>query len=160
MKRVFVILFPIFLIQNIFSQCDCEKINRADGTVIQCKPLPIGGDNNLQLGLSLASNGKDNFITLTIRYISGQPLKISGDLSLRLLDNNLLTFNLVNTQSSFIGNSEVENGIFFINQTQFNKIKNAKLLTISINLSDNRVHTIEAIFNQDVLMNQSKCLKL
>lgn len=158
MKVASVILFHLFFIQYIFSQCDCEKIHRADGTVTQCTPLPIGGDENLQLGISLASNGKDNFITLTIRYISGIPFKITGDLSIRLIDNNLLTFNLVNTQSSYIGNSEVENGLFLINETQFIKIMNSKLLTISIKLSDNRVHTIETTVNQAILMNQSKCL--
>ena len=158
MKRVIAILFSVFLIQNIYSQCDCEKIYRDEGPVVQCKTLPLGGDNNLQIGLSLASNEKDNFITLIIRYISGQSFKINGNLSVRLIDNNLLTFNLINTQSSTIGNSEVENGIFLINESQFIKIKNAKLLTLSIELSDNRLHTIGAILNQDVLMIQSKCL--
>jgi len=158
MRIVFIILFHFFLFQNIISQCDCEKIIRADGTVTQCNPLPIGGDDNLQIGLSLASNGKDNFITLTIRNITGQTYKITGDLIIRLLDNNMLTFGMLNTLSSVIGNSNVENGIFSINETQFNRIKTAKLLTISIKLSDNRIHTIEATINQDVLMNQAKCL--
>jgi hypothetical protein len=159
MRIFFVILFHLFVIQSIFSQCDCEKIHRDDGTVTQCTPLPIGGDNNLQFGLSLFAKGEANFVTLTIRLISEQSLKIIGDLNLRLTDNNLLTFKLVNRLSSYVGNSEVESGIFTINETQFNKLKNASLLVVLVTLSDNRMHPIEATINQDVLMNQAKCLR-
>ena len=105
MKKVYAILLTIFLIQNIYSQCDCEKIHKDNGTVTQCTILPIGGDNNLQFGLSLAANEKDNYVTLTIRYISGRSLKINVDLSLRFIDNNLLTFKFLNRLSSYIGNN-------------------------------------------------------
>jgi hypothetical protein len=155
---IILIMLNLFFIHNLFSQCDCEKIYRSDATIMQCKTLPIGGDRNLQLGVSLLSNGKDRFIALTIRYVSGLALKITGDLNVRLLDNNMLTFPLVTNQSSYIGNSEVENGIFLINESQFYKIKNANLLTISITLSDKKMHTIEASINKDVLINQGRCL--
>lgn len=155
---VLLVLINLFFIHNLYSQCDCEKIQRADGTITQCKVLPVGGDRNLQMGLSLVSNGKDKFIALTIRYVSGLSLKINGELNLRLLDNNMITFPLVTSQSSYIGNSEVENGIFLINESQFYKIKNANLLTLSVKLSDNKMHTIEASINKDVLTRQAKCL--
>lgn len=158
MKKVLLVLFNLLLIHNLYSQCDCEKIQRSDGIITQCKVLPVGGDRNLQMGLSLVSNGKDKFIALTIRYISSLSLKISGDLNVRLLDNNMLNFPLVTNQSSYIGNSEVENGIFLINDSQFTKLKNSSLLTVSILLSDGRVHTIEINMNKDVLVNQSRCI--
>lgn len=160
MRIFFVILFHLFVIQSIFSQCDCEKIHKDNGTVTQCTPLPIGGDINLQFGLGLFANERDSFVTLTIRYISGKSLKINGDLSLRLTDNNLLTFKFINRVSSYIGNNEVESGVFYINETQFKKLKNANLLVVLITLSDDRMHTIEAIINQDVLVNQAKCLNI
>ena len=158
MKNLFLLLIILFDVQIILGQCDCQKINRPDGVVVQCNPLPIGGDQNLQVGLSLASNRTGKYITVTIRYISGPSLKINGDLSLRLSDNNLITFELVNTQSSYIGNSEVENAIFHINENQLNAIKYSNLLTLSIMLSDSRIHTIEATLNKKVLMNQVNCL--
>lgn len=158
MKNLLLSLIILFIFQITNCQCDCQKIRRTDGTVTQCNPLPIGGDRTLQIGLSLASNGKDQYITMTIRYISGQSFKIAGDLSIRLSDNSLLTFDLINTQSSYIGNNNVENGIFQINGTQINSIKSSNLVTLSVMLSDNRVHTIEATLNKGVLVNQYKCL--
>jgi len=158
MKKSIIVLIYLLSISNLYSQCDCEKIFRTDGTIIQCKTLPIGGDRNLQMGMSLLTNGKDRFIALTIRYISEPPLKIGGNLTVRLSDNSMITFTLVTSQSSYIGNSEVENGIYLINESQFFKIRNANLLTISILLSDNRLHTIEATLNKDVLTNQARCI--
>lgn len=141
------------------AQCDCEKITRPDGVVTTCKTLPVAADDKMQLGLSLAFNGKDYFLTSTIRFLSDSPLKIEGDLSIRLNDNNLLTFRLIKTQSSYIGNSIVEHGIFSANEFLLDKLQKSKILTITIILNDNRMHTLEASVNQDVLLNQVKCLK-
>ena len=148
----------MFIIQNVFPQCDCQKILRDNVYITQCNPLQVGGDNSLQMGMSLSSNGEDDYINLIIRYLDNQPYKIIGDLNIRCVDNNLLTFKLINSQSSYIGNSKIESGIFLLSVTQFKKIQNSKLLTISIRLSDGRIHTIDVSFNQDVLITQSKCL--
>jgi hypothetical protein len=113
----------------------------------------------MELGSSLVFNGKDYFIALTIRYTSGRAKKITGNLTLGLIDNNLLAFKLLNTSSSYIGNSEVEMGTFFINDIQLIKIQNSNLSTISIVLDDNRAHVIEASINQDVLVTQLRCLQ-
>jgi hypothetical protein len=158
MKKFAISIFLFFIFSHIYAQCDCEKIQRSDGIITMCKTLPVAGDNSLQVGLSLAYNGRDIFINSTIRFLSNEPLKITGDLSIRLVDNNLLTFKLVKTQGSYIGNSEVEIGIYNIDENQFTKIRNSKILTITIVLNHNKMHTLEATFNQDILINQAKCL--
>lgn len=159
MYRILLVLTLFLVFKNAFSQCDCEKIQRSDGIVITCKTLPLCGDNDLQIGIALATNGVDKFITATIRFLSEPQLKITGDLSLRLVDNNLLTFKLVKTQGSYIGNSKVEHGIFNIDDSQFLKIQKSNILTLSMLLSDNRMHTLEVSFNHDILINQAKCIK-
>jgi hypothetical protein len=154
-----IVTFICFIYTQVaFSQCDCEKIRREDGVVTQCNPRPIAGDDNLQIGIALASNGEKKFLTLTIRYLSGPALKISGDINVRSYNNNLSTYNLINAQSSYVGNSKVENGLFLINETQFNNLKYAKLMTISVKLSDDRIHTYEVTLNPNVLMEQARCL--
>ena len=95
MKKVLLLTWFTLIIFQVQAQCDCEKIQRSDGIITMCKTLPIAGDNTLQVGLSLANNGRDNFLNATIRFLSSNPLEINGDLSLRLIDNNLLTFKLV-----------------------------------------------------------------
>ena len=159
MKKMLLLIFFCFLYICIHAQCDCEKIQRSDGIIVICKTLPVAGDNSLQIGLCLSYNGVDSFVNATIRFLTNTHLKITGDLSLRLVDNNLLTFKLVKTQGSLIGNSKVEHGIFNIDKNQFSEIQKSKILTITVLLSDNRMHTLEAISNQDILVNQAKCLK-
>jgi hypothetical protein len=159
MKKIVISVFFSLVIIHIDAQCDCEKIQRSDEIITMCKTLPIAGDNSLQVGLSLAYNGRDIFVNSTIRFLSNDPLKIIGDLSLRLVDNNLLTFKLVKTQGSYIGNNEVEIGVFNIDEYLFTKIRNSKILTVTLVLSDNKMHTLEATVNQDILINQAKCLK-
>jgi hypothetical protein len=119
----------------------------------------LGRDNNIELGSSLVFDGKDYFINVALRFTSMQTKKIIGDLTLGLTDNNLLTFKLLNTSSSYIGNSEVEMGIYLINDIQLMKIQNSNLSTVSIVLDDNRAHVIEASINQNVLVTQLKCLQ-
>ena len=159
MKRILLLALFCFHFIWIHAQCDCEKIQRSDGIITTCKTLPVAGDNSLQLGLSLAYNGRDSFVNATIRFLTNSPLKIIGDLSFRLIDNNLISFKLVKTQGSLIGNSDVEIGIFNIDENQFSKIRKSKIQTITVLLSDNRMHTLEATLNQDILINQAKCLK-
>jgi hypothetical protein len=159
MKRIFLSLFLFFSITLLYGQCDCEKIHREDGIITTCQTLPVCGDDLFQVGLSLADNGQEIFLTMTIRFLTDRELKISNDLSLMLINNNLLTFKLVKTQGSLIGNNIVEHGIFLVNEDQFIKIQNSKIRTLTIILNDNIMHTLELAFNNDVLVKQSKCLK-
>ena len=78
--------------KSVTNYCDCQIIHRDDGTdVTQCISLPVAKDNSLELGLSIASNGLDRFISVTIRYF-GVASKITDDLSIRLKDNSMITF--------------------------------------------------------------------
>jgi len=159
MKKMILFFIMSSLFLKVYTQCDCEKIIRPDGVITTCKTLPVAGNEKMQLGLSLAFNGKDYFLTSTIRFLVESPLKIKGDLSIRLNDNNLLTFELVKTQGSYIGNSIVEHGIFSVNEDLLDKLQKSKILTITLNLDDNRMYTFEASMNQDVLQIQINCLK-
>ena len=140
------------------GQCNCEKINRDDGTTVtQCNALPVAYDNTTQVGLAAASNGEDKFITITVRFKSTAQ-DVAGDLSIRLADNNFMTFELVNSGLSFIGNSQVAQGVFLANETDIAKLKKSGIKTISFKLKDGLLRTYQATSNADVLKKQVACL--
>lgn len=151
---IFLTLMTIF----VHGQCNCEKINRDDGTKItQCNPLPVAYDNTTQVGLGAASNGQEKFLTVTVRFkLTAQ--NITDNLSIQLEDNNLMTFKLVNAQLAYIGNSQVAQGVFLVNNIEIDKLKKAMIKTISFKLKDGLLRTYQATSNVDVLKKQVLCL--
>lgn len=158
MKKLNIFISLIFISNFTFSQCNCETIKRDDGTnVVQCNSLPVASDKSTQIGLAIASNGEANFVTVTVRF-TGKAQNITGDLTLRLSDNNLLTLSLINNGLAYIGNSEVAQGVFMLNSSHKNKISNSSIKTISLKLSDGLIRTYEGERNTSILMQQVKCL--
>lgn len=154
-------LLTLTLILTAFitsAQCNCEKINRDDGTTVtQCDALPVAYDNTTQVGLAAASNGNDKFITIAVRFKSNAQ-DITGGLSIRLADNNLMTFELVNSGLSSIGNSQMAQGVFTANDTDIAKLKKSGIKTISFKLKDGLLRTYQATSNANVLKEQVVCL--
>jgi hypothetical protein len=143
--------------KTVSNYCDCQVIHRDDGTdITQCISLPVAKDNSLELGLSIASNGLDRFISVTIRYF-GEALKITDDLSIRLKDNSMITFKLVNEGLSYIGNNQVAQGVFSLDKLKIQKLESSELMTISIKLEDNLLHTLECTDNLSILKEQLLC---
>jgi hypothetical protein len=142
---------------TVANYCDCQIIHRDDGTdVTQCISLPVASDNSLEIGLAIASNGVDRFVTVTIRFFDAT-MQIRDDLSIRLKDNSLLTFQLVNNGLSYIGNNQVAQGVFNLDYQKTQKLKSSDLMTISIKLEDNLVHTLECSDNISILKEQLLC---
>jgi hypothetical protein len=175
MKKHFIIFITVFLVfscvqptsnNNSTQQtekdieidyCDCQNIHRDDGTEItQCISLPVANDSTLEFGLSIASNGQDIFITTTIRFFETAK-EINGNLSIRLKDNNLITFELVNKGLAYIGNNQVSQAVFALNAEKIKKLKSSDLLTVSLKL-DKMIHTLECKENVAILKEQLICL--
>ncbi|MFW6047046.1 MAG: hypothetical protein ACOCP4_04615 [Candidatus Woesearchaeota archaeon] len=140
------------------NYCDCQKIHRDDGAEItQCISLPVANDSGLELGMAVASNGLNCFITLTIRFLKVSAKEINGNLAIRLKDNNLITVELVNKELAKIGDSQVSQAIFSLDNDDINKLMSSKLLTISLQLN-NLMHTLECNSNTAILKEQLICL--
>jgi hypothetical protein len=158
MKITILTLTLILTTILTYGQCDCEKINRNDGTTVtQCNALPIAFDNTTQIGIAAASNGEDKFITITVRFKSSAQ-DLTGSLTLRLTDNNLLTFEIVNSGLSMMGNSQVAQGVFLTNVDDIAKLKKSEISTVSFKLNDGLLRTYQATSNQDILKKQVGCL--
>lgn len=140
------------------TNCNCEKIKREDGTIVsECATLPVASDNSTQLGFAALSNGQEKFVSVTVRF-KYTAQDITGNLTLRLEDNNLITMNLVNKGLSYIGNSQVAQAVFSTTLNQLKKIKSSSIKTISIKLGDGLIRTYKAEMNSDILQNQLLCL--
>ena len=158
MKKTILTITTIFISIISYSQCNCETIKRDDGTnVVQCNPLPIASDNTTQIGLAIASNGESNFVTITVKF-KNKAQNISSDLTIRLNDNNLMKLSLVNNGLSYIGNNQVAQGIFILNDNQKIKISKSKIKTISLKFTDEFLRTYKGEMNTGILMSQVNCL--
>jgi hypothetical protein len=158
MKVQALILLLILLSFISKGQCNCQKISRDDGTVVtQCNPVPVAYNDQTQVGLAVASNGEQKFVTITVRF-KGSAQKIIGNLTIRLKDNNMITLELINSELSLIGNSEVAQGVFSANKSDLIKLKKAGIKTLSFELQDKLLRTFEATSNSGVLKTQIGCL--
>lgn len=158
MKILPLILMLISLTSISNAQCNCQKISRDDGTELtQCNPLPVAYNDQTQVGLAAASNGHQKFVTLAIRF-KGAAQKITGNLTIRLEDNNMITLELLNTELSLIGNSEVAQGVFLANETDLTKLKKSNIKTISFELQDGLLRTHDATSHSDIIKTQLSCL--
>lgn len=158
MKKTILILLLISISITSYSQCNCEKIHREDGTTItQCISSPIAHDDKTQVGISAAFNGQNTFITLTVRF-KYNAQNVKGDLTILLDDNNLINLEYVNSQLAYIGNSQVSQAVFLASATDISKLWNSKLKTISFKLQDNLLRTYRSTSNSDILIKQFECL--
>jgi hypothetical protein len=147
----------VISLNNSVDYCDCQNIHRDDGTEItQCISLPVASDSELEFGLAIASNGQNNFITTTIRFF-GNVKEVNGNLSIRLKDNNLISFELVNKGLAYIGNNQVSQAIFALDENKIKKLKTSDLQTVSLQL-DRLIYTLECSENTAILSEQLSCL--
>lgn len=157
LKLIVFILFQ-YSISIGHAQCNCETIDRFDGTkVTQCPPLPVAHNSKMEVGFSVASNGESEFAAITIRF-QVRAQNITSNLSVRLDDNKMIQLELIDSQLSYIGGSQVTNAVFAISESNKASLKASKLKTISFKLEDNLLYTEEATLNEDVLRKQLNCL--
>jgi hypothetical protein len=128
-------------------------------STIVCNPFPIGGDNSTQIGLAAAWNGEEVFITATIRFRS-LAQNIGGNMTIRLEDNNMLVLPSVNSDLSFIGNSQVAQAVFSLTNEQLQKLKSSKLRVVSLDMSDGPRRVYEATMNKNILSSHIACFPI
>lgn len=141
----------------INAQCDCETIFREDGKIVQCNPAMVAYDNSTQIGIALASNGQNTFITVAVRF-KGSASEITDKLHIRLSNNQLLSFELVNSALSYVGNSNMSNAVYLIKPEQIQKLKTSDISTISLNISNGKLHTYQCSENCNIIKRQINCL--
>jgi hypothetical protein len=158
MKLFYSIFISFITTTTVFCQCDCQTITKDDNSkVVQCNPKPIAEDNTTQIGIAIASNGHANYVQIIVRF-ERESKDITGDFIARLMDNNMITLKLINTQQAFIGNSEVSNAIFELPKEQEKKFRYSNIKTVTIKLSDGKLRTYEVKVNANTLRSQLLCL--
>lgn len=153
-----VVMLGLIFSGEIYAQCACPVIKRDDGAnIVQCNPLPVAYNNETQVGLAIASNGGDDFITVTVRF-KDYAQKLIGTVSIRLDDDHLFTFGLVNSGLSQIGDSYVSQAVYVLDSSALHRLSTSQLKTISVTFADEIVRTYKAVENRDVLISQLRCL--
>lgn len=131
-----------------------EIVNKEDGSAMKIfYPLPITHDNTIEIGLSACTNGEDKFIMATLRFKTVAQ-NILSNLTIHLYNGNSLTFELIENKLAYIGNSQITQGVFLVQEAQITKIKVSEIKTITIMLSDKLLRTYQTVANADILMSQ------
>lgn len=157
-----IILFFILLsFANLgYSQCGCETISREDATIIQCPPDMLAKDSYSEVGLALSSNGNEVFISLNIRFISTPSDLSKNNLKITLSNNEIVSFQFVNSVMHHVAGSKMCTGIFLVPASHYSKIKLYRIKHIRYELKDGYSYTYNASYNTSVISIQAKCLKL
>lgn len=156
-KELFTILYNKQPQKSQKTSCDCQTMKREGVSVIQCPPTPIAQDKSKEIGVAISSNGYDIYVATSVRF-HNKALKINGNLSIRLKNNEILILELVNQKLSYIGDSEIAQGVFSLTNENKEKLESSDLMTISIVLGNNISHTLECIENSSVLRDQLICV--
>jgi len=159
MKTKKMKLFFLTTILSLFSLCSFSQkgyqlITREDGTKIKvCNTDIVSYDNTTQIGLNVMSNIENNFVSVTLRF-KHSVKQIIENLNIRLQNNKMIKLKLINSQKSFIGNSEVAQALYEVTEKQRILLMNSSIHTISLKLDDTLIRTYEAKKNSDILMKQ------
>lgn len=171
MKKIMWLCFVLLLNGlNLIAQCNCNEIQKKDGIVIVCAPMPVAKDKFTQIGIALASNSQSKkrsffddfatpqkyYISLTVRF-KGNSLELKDNLYLHLLDNSVISLKLVNSGLDFIGESEVANAVYSIDDFHINELKKSTIKHIGINFEGNIQRMYKCELNENVLIEQFKC---
>lgn len=147
---------------SAYAQCNstCETITRYDGaSIVTCEPLPVAGDNTLEAAISIASNGVDKFLTLSVIFSNdSNSRKIAGNAQIRLTNNHMYHFTLVNSEMNFIGGRRIAQAVYYIDSFILSDLKEHKIATMSFRLNDQVRRTYQFDINQDVISKQLKCM--
>ena len=141
------------------NDCNCQKIIKNGNVVNQCQILQVSSDNTTQIGLGAGSINEKHYISITIRF-KDQALEIYKNdvLSLWLEDGNMVDIQYFNGGLSYMGNSQVAQGIFIINAEQESHLKRSNIKTIAFRLSDGLRLSYQIKFNSDIIFESLKCL--
>lgn len=153
-----VVILGLMFSGEIYAQCACPVIKRDDGAnIIQCNPLPVAYNNSTQVGLAIASNGGDDFITVTVRFKENAQ-KLIGTVSIRLDNDHLFTFGIVNNGLAQVGDSYVSQAVYMLDEAALLKLSSSRIKTISVTFADEIVRAYNVVENRDVLITQLRCL--
>ncbi len=159
MKNLILTSLLFLMTSFVYGQCNCKTLNRENGTkAVICAPLPIAGDNGLEIGIGAMYQQNSNYVSLTIRFKSIPVQKINSNLFIRLKNNDLITLEYFNGQLGYYGGSQVAQAIFITKNTQAAKLQNSALLTISFKLTDGLMRAYKIQMNGNALEKQLKCV--
>lgn len=150
MKKIFTFFaFVIFTIS--FSQCNYKTSNQNGVTVKQFNPMPIGGDSNKQIALSISNINGDNNLMLTIRFKERSDIR--KNVKFNLSDGTSLTLTAQRIGDDFIGGSPISHLIFTLDENTESKFRNNDISSIVLN----GANKINAKMYKDYVSNNLKC---
>ena len=154
MKGIFIILTStIFSTFALAQNCDYKSFSQNGVTVKQFNPMPIGGDNNKQVALSISNfNGNDNLM-ITIRF-KGNATEINKKVKITLANKNSINLIADRIGSDYIGGSPIKQMIFSLNSEVINQLMENQISSLTLNTTD----IISAKMFKDYIGNNLKCL--
>lgn len=154
----YIISLIIILQSSVtYSQCNCQSFTKNSISSTQCPIQPIGGDKSLQIGIGFAKSEAEKYVSVIIRFKSNAQ-NMTNNLSLTLLDGNIIELPLYQSKLGYVGNSEVSSGNFSVDDNSLKLLSKTPIKSISFYLEDNLKHILSVVSNHKIIINQIKCL--
>ena len=150
MKKIITLLF--FAIFSIaYSQCNYKTLYQNGASVKQFNPLPIGGDNNKQVALSISNVNNNNNLMVTIRF--RERIEINKKVKFNFSDGTSLTLTAQRIGDDFIGGSPISHLIFNLDEKTESKFSKNEISSVTLN-DENK---IIAKMNKNYILTSLKC---
>lgn len=156
-KYILTILLLSLITQSIYCQCNCQTLNRSDASIKQCSPSMVSSDNQTEIGLAVATNGAQKYLTLTIRFF-GAAQTLVGDLTIWLEDGTYFSLEYVNGGLVYIDNSQVANAVFILDTESITKFNGSNLKTVAFSLTDGLRRSYKVNSNNNIVKQQLNCI--
>lgn len=145
------------------TPCNCQTLQKGPEKVKQCPVLPVAGDRQLAVAVSIGKNETDkyNYISVILRF-QATALSIKGNLGLTLetgaAQARMITLIPFRSQKGYVGGSEISSSSFKLSQSDFLLIGKYPIRTVSFTLEDGLLHSFKVETNKTILIDQVKCL--
>ena len=142
---------------NANSQCNCQTLTKDGSEVMQCPVKPIAADNSIQIGIGLGETSNTLYLSLSIRYrYTAQ--KVTDNLTITLANGKIVELKLLNSGLAYIGNSEICQSTFLIDENDKSLLKKSTIKTFAFYLEDQLRHLLPITLNKNILQSQLNCL--
>jgi len=159
MKILFTAIAVITISLTAYTQCDVQKMNRADGTTVRyIKPDRVGISENMMLSLSVQTNGSKYFV-MVLSVFQKSAVNLKGKLKIQLDNSKSVILDHFTSQATSFGKFPATNSVFPLSDTDLPLIAAADITVVTLQLESGEEITITPMANADILKKQYNCLK-
>jgi len=159
MKKIIAVTYLVFCTYIGYTQCNIQSNYKPDGTIVRyLRPEMVAGNEKLEVGLSIQTNGSNYYLATIVRYLS--TAYAPGDLTISNDLNQTSVLKLLRAEKTYLNGNDVYLAVYMLSKYDIKKLASSTLKYIMFETSDNTLNALKVSKNKDVIGIQYKCLSL